>query len=300
MEFITKGKQIHSDRRIPLFLEEQSRILNDHSSTFRLIVIEEGSIIIDLNSTPYFIEAPAIFCINNEDILTVNNSENIRIKTVYFKPEIINTKFGESILSEEEVKELSYTEYQDYVWLFPFIDNNELNGRYIKLGPSSLDRILRSFNQLRDELDNQYDGYWPCRSRSYFLEALFLVQNMRTTYDVFKSTITDYIGELKDIMLFIHTHYMEDITISVLVEKFGINRTKLNSIFMEITGKTVIKYLIDLRIKLACLILRDTLKPIKEVAYQTGFKDITHFGRTFKKNIDLSPTQYREKFNWMV
>lgn len=300
MNFVTKGKNIHIERIIPLYIEENNRILEDFNYSFRLVVIESGSMMLELNDKSIFLESPAVFCLNNRDNIIISNMKDTNIKTIYFRPEIINSKFGENKLRISEIDELSYTEYQDYVWLYPFIENDEDISRYIKLGPDSLNQVLKSYDQLKDELLNQYDGYWPCRSRSYFLEILFLLHNMQKSYEVFKSKIDNQIGELEGILLYIHTNYKDEISISTLVEKFNISRTKMNTMFIKTTGKSVIKYLIDIRIKLACLILRDTMKPIKEVAYQAGFRDITHFGRSFKKSVELSPSKYREQYNWMI
>lgn len=300
MKFETKGINIHNDRVIPLFIEEKDRLLEDYNDNFRLLVLESGSIHLELNMKPYFVESPALLCLNSDDVILIKNIESVKLKTIYFKPEIINSKFHKSFLTKNEIEKLSFTEYQDYVWLFPFLEQEEEDFRYIKLGPTSLKQIISSFNLLKNELENQHDVFWPCRSRSYFLEALFLLQNMKNTYDIFKNRIEENKDCLEEVIVYVHTHYMEDISLPMLVEKFGINRTKLNNLFLQTTGKSVIKYLIELRIKLACLILRDTLKPIKEVAYQTGFRDITHFGRTFKTSIDINPTQYREKYNWML
>ncbi len=300
MDFTTNGKEIHKGRIVPLFIDDENIIFENHKSTFRLLVVESGSVLLELNNNMVFVESPAIFCINNRDILTIKKEASLDIKTIYFKPEIINSRFGENFLTEEEISELSFTESQDHRWLNPFYFDNEEISRYVKLGPSSLKKLLTSCESLSRELSTQPDGFWPCRSRSIFLEILFSIHNMQRTYDSFKNTISGDTGFLENIMLFLHTNYMEDISLTMLVEKFSINRTKINDMFINTTGKSVIKYLIDLRIKLACLILRDTLRPIKEVAYQTGFKDTTHFGRTFKKVIELNPTQYREEYNWMI
>lgn len=300
MDFTTIGLEIHKGRIVPLYINNENRVLENHTSSFRLLVVESGTILLELNNKTFFVESPAIFCVNNRDSLTIKKEVNLKLKTIYFKPEIINSRFGDNFLTDREISKLSFTESQDHRWLNPFYFDNQEISRYVKLGPSSIQKLLISCESLTGELNNQPDGFWPCRSRSIFLEMLFLVHNMQTTYDSFKNSISEDSGYLENIMIFLHTNYKEDISLPMLVEKFSINRTKINEMFIKTTGKSVIKYLIDLRIKLACLILRDTLRPIKEVAYQSGFKDTTHFGRTFKKIIELNPSQYRQEFSWML
>ncbi len=59
-------------------------------------------------------------------------------------------------------------------------------------------------------------------------------------------------------------------------------------------------YLTQLRIRLAALMLRDTKLPISEVMWRVGFRDGTHFGRTFRKHTAQSPSEYREQYCWML
>jgi AraC family L-rhamnose operon regulatory protein RhaS len=85
-----------------------------------------------------------------------------------------------------------------------------------------------------------------------------------------------------------------------LCERFAINRTSLNELFRKQTGQPIIQYLIALRIRFACVLLRDTTLPIKEVVARTGFSDVINFNRTFKKRTARTPVAYRREFNVMV
>lgn len=69
--------------------------------------------------------------------------------------------------------------------------------------------------------------------------------------------------------------------------------------FKDNLDETFLTYLNKLRITMASTILRDTLLPINEIMTRVGFTDTVHFFRTFKKYTGLTPTEYREKYNWM-
>ncbi len=300
MGYTTRGKIIYPDMIVDLFLKEGGDIYSRCSSSFRLLIVESGSILLEMQGKKILIEAPAVYCLNNQDELNVVKKSKLKFKSIYFKPAVINSRFGDNFIEQGEYNSLSFTEMQDLHWLYPFVFDNDDFCKYIKLGPTSLKRIVFLFNSLEKELDNQSDNFWPCRSRSIFLEMLYLVYNLNKKYDNFKNEINPQMGLSEEILLYLHTNYMDDISISTLVSQFNTNRTKINELFINSMGKSVIAYLIDIRIKLACLILRDTTIPVKEVAYKTGFNDINHFGRTFKKNTSYSPTQYRKELNWML
>jgi AraC family L-rhamnose operon regulatory protein RhaS len=147
----------------------------------------------------------------------------------------------------------------------------------------------------------QKDKGWPCRSRSFFLELLFLAERLFSApIEIEESTLTGASGDVADIILYLHTHYHRRITIEELTRTFHINRTTLIERFREATGLPVITYLIQLRVRLAALMLRDTELSITEILHRVGFSDHTHFGRTFRKHTGYSPSEYRKHFCWML
>ena len=53
------------------------------------------------------------------------------------------------------------------------------------------------------------------------------------------------------------------------------------------------EYLMHVRLLNACIALRDTDMCIYEIAYATGFRDLSHFSKMFKKKYRVTPSQYR-------
>jgi len=111
------------------------------------------------------------------------------------------------------------------------------------------------------------------------------------------SRISDDIGQ---VIQYLHTNYQDKITINELTRLYHTNRTTLNLKFKEVTKSSIIEYLNNLRIQLACSILRNTTLPVREITTRVGFKDESHFGRIFKKHINCSPSKYRQQNCWMV
>ena len=85
-----------------------------------------------------------------------------------------------------------------------------------------------------------------------------------------------------------------------MAQRFHTNRTTLTERFGLVTGQPVLSYLIRLRVRLASLMLRDTMLPVSEVMTRVGFTDSTHFGRTFRKHLGCTPSEYRTRFCWMM
>ena len=93
---------------------------------------------------------------------------------------------------------------------------------------------------------------------------------------------------------FISENYMENITLAGLAELVNMSETGLSRLFRNITGMSCIDYVIEYRMTTAMGLLRSTDKPIIEVAYETGFNNISYFNRTFKKHCNQTPSDFRK------
>ena len=63
--------------------------------------------------------------------------------------------------------------------------------------------------------------------------------------------------------------------------------------FKENIGKTLLQYVMEMRVGYACKLLALGEMDISQIAVECGFDSITHFNRTFKQLVNLTPTQYR-------
>lgn len=66
--------------------------------------------------------------------------------------------------------------------------------------------------------------------------------------------------------------------------------------FKKTTRKTFIETVIDYRLNYATNQLVQTEKAISEIAFESGFSDVSHFYRQFKHRMQVSPLNYRTKF----
>jgi AraC-like DNA-binding protein len=71
----------------------------------------------------------------------------------------------------------------------------------------------------------------------------------------------------------------------------------LSNVIKSKTGKPIGTWIIDKTIAEAKSLLQNTDVPIKEISYQLGFTESTHFSNYFKKHTDLTPVLYRKQAN---
>ena len=69
------------------------------------------------------------------------------------------------------------------------------------------------------------------------------------------------------------------------------SRTQLYRKFSALTDTTVTEYLRLLRLHRAKDLLRNTDLTVSEVAFRTGFKNVSHFSKVFKETFNINPSE---------
>jgi AraC family L-rhamnose operon regulatory protein RhaS len=281
---------------IPLYIKLENAFSVENNSMFRIILVEAGTGILKVNNLSFVFMAPSIFCLNEKDIILLEKECDVKAQVIYFDPTIINSSF-----TLDKVYNISnfnkFTNIQDYFYLEPFLYRTEKINLYFEIGLAMFKKILELYKMLFEEINPCKSDYWVCRSRSFFLEILFLIQNIYTNFEAdARIQLPNAANDLNEIILYLHTNYQNKITIEDLTKVFHINRTSLSEKFRASTGMSIKDYLIKLRIKLSAVMLRDTMLPISEIMYRAGFNEAHNFCRIFKKNMDCSPSDYRKSF----
>lgn len=99
---------------------------------------------------------------------------------------------------------------------------------------------------------------------------------------------------LKRIQDYLAAHCTEPLRLDTLCAEANLSRYHLIRSFKTATGMTPHARLLDLRINLARDMLKNTRLPFAEIALQTGFADQSHFIRSFKERVAVTPGQYRQ------
>ena len=103
-------------------------------------------------------------------------------------------------------------------------------------------------------------------------------------------------GYVREAMDYIAAHYAdEDISIAAIAEHLRVSEGHLSHVFKKQTGMTVTGYLTQYRIQAAMRLLASGRVKVYEAAAAVGYKDVTYFSSTFKKQTGLSPSEYAEQ-----
>ncbi|MCC5421684.1 AraC family transcriptional regulator [Clostridium perfringens] len=98
---------------------------------------------------------------------------------------------------------------------------------------------------------------------------------------------------IQDALNFINSNYMHSITVQEIADYVNLSRSYLYKMFIKNLGISPQRYLINLRMYKATLLLKSTKLPIGEVVNSVGYSDSLLFSKTFSKHFSMSPLNYR-------
>lgn len=78
-----------------------------------------------------------------------------------------------------------------------------------------------------------------------------------------------------------------------IARHMGMSRSVLYSKIKNAVGMTPIDLVHNLRLKQAQEMLRNSDRPVSDIAYAVGFSDPKYFSKVFRKEVGMSPTDYR-------
>ncbi|MDR1655587.1 MAG: response regulator [Treponema sp.] len=97
------------------------------------------------------------------------------------------------------------------------------------------------------------------------------------------------------IQFFIGKNYKENFSLAELASRFSISKSYIGELFKKYAGETIVRFTGMVRLKNACRLLEHLEKPVKEIADETGFNDISYFCRSFRRRFGITPFRFRER-----
>ncbi len=100
---------------------------------------------------------------------------------------------------------------------------------------------------------------------------------------------------LSEIKAELETQYYRKHTLEELEQKYHVNRYRICREFKEYYQSSPLQYLHRMRIQTAQDLLLETDMKIHEISYEIGYESVNHFIHHFRKNIGITPAEYRSR-----
>lgn len=148
---------------------------------------------------------------------------------------------------------------------------------------------IRSLLQQRTQLQEALWKQWSEKQKNspVATTALSPSQPQITSYDEqFMQQVMEVMEKEMD---------NSELTIEKFAQNLGLGRTVFYQKLKSIIGLSPVDFIREIRIKRAAQLIDSGAYNFSEVAYMTGFNDPKYFSKCFKKQVGMTPSEYKEK-----
>ncbi len=212
--------------------------------------------------------------IADKEILTPAN-RNLEMVFLQFTPDIL---FPQLLNLPEFVFVKKALEYSERGIQIVGETLNEVSEIMLQLPYlKNLDRLLQLFKMM--DIIGKSGSHIRLASKDY-IRTRFTTGNKRV------ATIHEYLMH----------HYLEEIDLKKLASLVNMAEGSLCRFFKMKVGITLFEYLNKIKVEYACKLLMDPDLNILKISLDSGFNNLSHFNKQFRKITGVTPSEYRKRF----
>ncbi|RED65022.1 response regulator transcription factor [Cohnella lupini] len=136
------------------------------------------------------------------------------------------------------------------------------------------------------------DMLWKHRSEASVL-AYLTGTAAKVIERIKNSKVSGGVEAVEAMRRYIDASYMNEISLTMLADRFHINPTYLSELFKKQTGSTFSEYIAQVRIGRAAELLQNPQLRLSDIAELVGFANASYLSIVFKKHYGVSPNEYR-------
>lgn len=215
-----------------------------------------------------------------------NREKNIQLLHI-FDPVLIAGQWG-SLIEQKYITPLITASRLELIALYPD------NPRHASI----LHLIRQAFELSEDEF-----GY-ELNIREALSQIWFrIVQLCRPALLEKPDANTKAIDKIKSMMIYIHEHYSEKISVSELSAAAYLSERECYRVFQSCLHMTPTEYMKSYRLQMACRMLAEGQESVTEIGHACGLGSTSYFGKIFHTHTGCTPLEYRRKWqdnnkNW--
>ncbi len=246
-------------------------------------LVQKGTKLVRNEGVPFYIIAQYL---TNLDLIIEGHTKHAKCGSIIV---LEPNKKHSYYCKEELIHHWIHIEGKDFSNLLTHY-NITKNTLYIPHYPNEFSQIFRQIQLCYHSLDPYRDEYLKIKIKEFVLRLAMQANFQNSTCNIGY----DLIIRLRELRQNMFENPKLDWNIATMANHVFISESYLYQVYKKYFGITPNRDLINMRIERACILLIDQL-PIKDVAEQCGYSNISHFCRQFKQVMGCSPNQYRKK-----
>ena len=270
------------DDSFPFYIEfgghDDNMYIHGHEDFCELVLVLDGTAEHIVQQERFTVRKGDVFVMGKDIEHGYDNVNRFRICNIMFRPEDL-LDFDYDIKQHAGFHALFLLEAQI----------NNAQGFRSRLHLSHAD--FEEIKALLEATVKEYNGNMPGKKtilHAYFMQ---IVTKLSRLYDA--PAKQREISGIAQAAAFMENHYMDDISIEQVLDISHYSQRHFIRLFDAAYNTTPQKYLMGIRIRKACSMLKETALPVTEIAARCGFGDPNYFSRAFRKAKGITPSQFR-------
>lgn len=167
--------------------------------------------------------------------------------------------------------------------IIPLFPGNKAEEKILQL-------IMEAFHFSNDEF-----GY-EVKLREALSEIWLMLFELSRPMDEKKREHSKSNDKIKMMMIYIHEHYQEKISISELAAAAYLSERDCFRVFHDCLHMTPAEYIRAYRLQAACQMLAKGQEPVTVISHECGLGSSSYFGKVFREYAHCTPLEYRKKW----
>ncbi len=204
-------------------------------------------------------------------------------------------EFSEAFIREGLLEE-GCKDVLDLLYLEPFLLGEHLLDHVFRVSKNYELVVEQLLEEMMDDYrsDGKYSGIF-LKANLLKLLAIIAQEYDRNATAGKAELLLRYRGGLEQALEYIETHLPQKIYLADVCKSAMISHSAFSELFKQTTGKTFTEYLVDRRVAAACDLLKNSDRTMLDIALSCGFQDAAYFSRVFKRQLGVSPSEYRRE-----
>lgn len=255
-----------------------------HADFFALYAVRSGRAVHWIDDQPYALVRGDVYLMAPGAMHTFKQFTELELDVFFFKPTLFNAE------------ELAALRECPGLWRL-FADDIE-TGHRIHLRPEEWRGIEAQIELMRNEWADHTRAGCLRLKNAFFHFLVDLARTLEKSTPVRANTEETHSDSvLAEALRFCEEHFDQPLSVSKLAARAFLSPGHFSELFSRETGMPPAAYLRRIRLEKARAMLRETKKPVSEIAIKCGFKDSSQFSRAFRNFFGSRPLQYRKNKN---
>jgi len=222
-------------------------------------------------------------------LFSANMPHVFRSDGEYFDPKTDKRSLGNTLFLDFEALGKSLMEVEEFTGLNQWLQRTK--------------GCFAIHGNTKDKIKKNLMNFPDLQGLKKMLSALEILNGLQESQDlnalnrfIQEKVFTETEGKrMGHVMSFILSKSQSSIGLQEVAGVANLSKEAFCRFFKERTGKTFTEFLLQVRIHQACQLLQESEWSISQIAYQTGFQNLSYFNRAFKKIQGETPKEFRSR-----